>query len=118
MTPIHGKACSCARCWADREARDFAEHERRVARRRRWKPALGSIWTGRRSAGSFGLVLRDPSEPGSYRVQLFDGRGMQGHRTRRTLGEIAELLHQEFGPRLRAMPAGTLDKVAAGWGEA
>jgi hypothetical protein len=50
----HGKTCSCARCWADREARAFAEHERRVARRRTWKPVLGSIWTGRRSVGSFG----------------------------------------------------------------
>ncbi len=106
-----------AQDWRVREIREFAEHERRSARRRTWRPTLGSTWTGRRVA-SFGVVLRDPSEPGCYRLQIFDAHGPQGHRTRHTLGEIAEVLHEEFGPRLFAMPAGTLDKVAAGWGAA
>ncbi len=115
MNRGHGKSCTCERCWIGRELRLFEESERRTARRKRWQPPLGSIWTGARHT-AFGIVLRDPSERGRYRVQLFDARGFLGHRTRSTLGEIAEVLHVEFGERLRAAPKNTLDRLAASWG--
>ena len=112
----HNRGCVCNVCAFHREARAFARFERQEARRRTWRPPLGSIWTGAYAPGVYGVVLHDPSERGRYRLQLFDARGFQGHRTRERLEDVAAALRVEFGPTLRKMPEGLLDRLAATWG--
>lgn len=112
----HNALCVCDRCNSiPAILRDMAERSRRKARRRTWTVPLGSTWTGPQGRGTYAMVLRDPSEPGAYRLQYFDARGFAGHATRRSLADIAELLHEEFGDRLSKAPPGILDRLSARW---
>lgn len=87
----------------------------RAVRIGRWRPPLNSIWTAPRSR-LFGLVMRDPAVKGAYRIQLFDERGFVGHRTRSSLEEVGQQLHEEFGGgRLVRAPSNVLDKMAEKW---
>ena len=61
--------------------------------------------------------MRDPSEKGAFRLQLFDAQGFYGHRTRATLEAVGEQLHEELGGRLVRAPDDVLDQLARGWGK-
>ena len=112
----HSRVCTCRDCAPTREA--FRERSKRVAARaariRRWAPPLNSVWTSTRRT-LFGLVMRDPSEAGAYRLQLFDKSGFYGHRTRPTLEDVGVQLHEEFGGRLVRVSRDVLDKMAKQW---
>lgn len=61
------------------------------------------------------MVLADVEEPGRFRMTTFDGRGVSGHTTRDTLGEIGEVLLMKFGASIVQRETGLLDEMARGF---
>lgn len=62
-------------------------------------------------ATNYAMILRDPSEPGRFRYQLFDGAGFSTHGTRDSVEDVVRAL-VSMGFRTIAEPT-TLDRLSA-----
>lgn len=62
-------------------------------------------------ASSYAMILRDPSEPGRFRYQLFDSSGFSTHGTRDSVEDVVRAL-VSMGFRTVADPT-TLDRLSS-----